>query len=78
VYEKAQTPYQRLLQSGVLSEKQKTELAATYSGINPLHLLGKINGNLEQLWRLADRPDRKRMNFGNRNSEAITQPSVTV
>ena len=78
VYEKAQTPYQRLLQSSVLSEKQRTELAATYSGLNPVQLLRKINGNLEQLWRLADRSDRKKVNFGNRNSEAITKPSVTV
>ena len=55
VYETAQTPYQRLLQSAVLSEGKRAELAATYRGLNPVLLLKQINGNLEQLWRLADR-----------------------
>ena len=56
VYETAQTPYQRLLKLGVLSEAKRAELAATYHGLNPVLLLKQINGNLEQLWRLADRP----------------------
>jgi hypothetical protein len=55
VYETAQTPYQRLLQSAVLSEGKRAELAATYRVLNPVLLLKQINGNLEQLWRLADR-----------------------
>ncbi len=55
VYETAQTPYQRLLQSAVLSEGKRAELAATYRGLNPVLLLKQVNGNLEQLWRLADR-----------------------
>ncbi len=56
VYETAQTPYQRLLKLGVLSEANRAELAATYHGLNPVLLLKQINANLEQLWRLADRP----------------------
>ena len=56
VYDKAQTPYQRLLKSGVLSESKRAELAAIYSGLNPVILLKQINDNLEQLWHLADRP----------------------
>ena len=56
VYETAQTPYQRLPKLGVLSEAKRAELAATYHGLNPVLLLKQINGNLEQLWRLADRP----------------------
>ena len=56
VYQKAQTPYQRLLQPGILSEAKKGEMASTYSGLNPVSLLKQINGNLEQLWQLADRP----------------------
>ncbi len=54
VYETAQTPYQRLLKLGVLSEAKRVELAAVYHGLNPVLLLKQINGNLEQLWRLAD------------------------
>jgi hypothetical protein len=56
VYDTAQTPYQRLVQSGVLTEAKKTELAVTYHGLNPVNLLKQINDNLEQLWRMAKRP----------------------
>lgn len=44
VYDTAQTPYQRLLQSGVLTEAKRAELAATYQGLNPVKLLRQING----------------------------------
>jgi hypothetical protein len=74
VYEKAQTPYQRLLQSGILSSEKKTEMAAIYNRLNPVSLLKQINANLEQLWRLVDRQG----SFGNRNYEAIRRSSVTV
>jgi hypothetical protein len=58
VYDTAQTPYQRLINSGVLSEAKKAEMAATYNGLNPIQLLKQINSNLEQLWRLAEHPGR--------------------
>ena len=58
VYDTAQTPYQRLLQGAVLTEAKKTELAATYHGLNPVKLLEQINDNLEQLWRLPKCPAR--------------------
>lgn len=56
VYEKAQTPYQRLLQAGSLSKEKQAELAATYRGLNPVALLKQINGTLDQLWKHAIRP----------------------
>jgi len=74
VYETAQTPYQRLLQLGVLNEAKLAEMPATYRGLNPVLLLKQINGNLEQLWRLAD----LQTNSGNRNYEATRRASVTV
>lgn len=58
VYDRAQTPYQRLLQSGALTEAKKAELAAFYRGLNPVLLLEQINGNLEKLWKLAEHPRR--------------------
>ena len=54
VYDMARTPYQRLLQSGVLTEAKKQELAATYRGLNPIQLLEQINESLECMWKLAD------------------------
>ena len=74
VYETAQTPYQRLLKLGVLSEAERAKLAAIYHGLNPVVLLRQINDNLEQLWGLADRPQH----LGNRNYEATRRSSVTV
>ena len=56
VYDRAQTPYQRLLEAGVLMEAKRQQLAAMYHGLNPVSLLKQINENLEQLWRLADHP----------------------
>jgi hypothetical protein len=74
VYDTAQTPYQRLLKTGILTEAKQGELAATYQGLNPVLLLKQINSNLEQLWRLADRP----ASLGNYNYEATRRASVTV
>jgi len=74
VYDTARTPYQRLLEAGVLTEAKQQELAATYHGLNPVLLLKQINSNLEQLWRLAVLP----ASLGNRNYDAIRRSSVTV
>ncbi|MFC1894078.1 transposase family protein [Chloroflexota bacterium] len=74
VYDRAKTPYQRLREAGVLLEAKQHELAATYHGLNPVLLLKQINGNLEQLWRLADR----QAGSGNRNYDASRRASVTV
>ena len=72
VYDKAQTPYQRLLQANILTDAKKVELATTYASLNPKLLLQQINDNLEKLWKLAARP------LGNRNYDAIRRVSVTV
>jgi len=74
VYETAQTPYQRLLKSSVLSEAKQAEMAAIYHGLNPVTLLRQINANQEQLWRLA----QHLASFGNRNYESTRRASVTV
>ncbi len=73
-YDTARTPYQRLLEAGILTEAKQQELSATYHGLNPVLLLKQINSNLEQLWRLAVRP----ASLGNRNYEATRRASVTV
>jgi hypothetical protein len=61
VYDAAQTPYQRLLRSGVLTEAKRQELATTYYGLNPVLLLNQINENLEKLWATAHYPARQAM-----------------
>jgi len=55
VYDIAKTPYQRLQESGVLTPAKQSELATIYQGLNPVQLLRQLNGNLERLWKLAER-----------------------
>jgi hypothetical protein len=56
VYDTARTPYQRLLEAGILTEAKRKELAATYYGLDPALLLRQVNGDLEHLWKLAEHP----------------------
>jgi len=56
VYDVARTPYQRLLEAGVLTEAKRQELAVIYHGLNPVTLLKQINQNLERLWTTAEYP----------------------
>jgi len=54
VYDTAQTPYQRLLSYGVISEVKRKELKAIYLSLNPETLLQEINGSLDKLWELEE------------------------
>ena len=74
IYDSAKTPYQRLLDSGILSESKQQELVSIYNYLNPLHLLKDIHDNQEALCKLAD-PNQR---FGNRNYDSIRRSSVTV
>jgi hypothetical protein len=55
LYDTAQTPYQRLLRSGVLTEDKKRELGDTYGALNPVTLLKEIRRSVEHLCTLAER-----------------------
>ena len=55
VYDTAQTPYQRLLRTGVLTEDKKRELTDMYDAINPVTLLEQIKQSVERLCTLAER-----------------------
>ena len=52
-WDTAQTPYQRLLASGVLAEDQQARLAALYTATNPRQLRGAIYQAIERLWQRA-------------------------
>ena len=54
-YDRAQTPFQRLLAAGTLSQFHQRELAALYETLNPLRLRREIDAALTALWRLAAR-----------------------
>lgn len=55
VYDTARTPYQRLANSGVLTEEKKRQLASVYSALNPIKLLAQVRQETENLWTLAEK-----------------------
>ena len=55
-WDAAQTPYQRLLASGVLDAEQATALAQRYRETNPRALRRQIYRQLDQLWRTVSAP----------------------
>jgi hypothetical protein len=54
VYDQAQTPYRRLLASGVVTDDMCHRLAAIHAGLNPMLLKQQLEDNLKRLWDLAD------------------------
>lgn len=55
-WDRAQTPYQRLLASGILTPEQQARLAALYRATNPRQLREEIYRAVERLWQ-QPRPD---------------------
>jgi hypothetical protein len=55
-YDRAQTPYQRLLASGVLPAAQREALAREFQALNPLTLAREIDQTLDTLWKLREAP----------------------
>jgi len=60
IYDRAQTPYQRVLSWGQLDEGGKRELEGFYEGLNLVEIRRRLEDNLRQLWG----------SMGNPNSEA--------
>ena len=59
VFDRAQTPYQRLCASGVLPPATRAELERLYQRLNPLQLRRELEAALDRLWTLAA-PDPRR------------------
>lgn len=49
-WDEARTPYQRVLEAGVLSEEQRAVLSALYAGTNPRQLRREIHQTIQSLW----------------------------
>jgi hypothetical protein len=58
VYDRAQTPYQRLCAAGVLAPEKRVELETLSQQLNPLQLRRELDAALERLWTLAVRDPR--------------------
>ncbi|MCR4394625.1 MAG: hypothetical protein NUV31_09680 [Dehalococcoidales bacterium] len=50
-YDLPRTPYQRLLESGQITEEERLKLEAIYHSLNPAELKRRIEAKLEKLWR---------------------------
>ncbi len=78
-YDAAQTPYQRLLASGVLSAAQRHALQHQFLAINPVALATHITETLNTLWRSATpTEEQSRLKLGNPYFEAPPSSTVTV
>jgi hypothetical protein len=53
VYDRAHTPYQRLVASGVLTPAGHRQLAAEYAALHPLRLRRDLDAALTTLWHLT-------------------------
>jgi hypothetical protein len=53
LYDRAQTPYQRLGAAGVLPAEKRDDLERLYQGLNPLQLRRALDAALDRLWALA-------------------------
>jgi hypothetical protein len=53
VYDRAQTPYQRLCATGVLKPEGREALQQFYLTLNPLHLRRQLDAALERLWAVT-------------------------
>lgn len=52
IYDRATTPYRRLMASPHLSLEQKAPLSAVYAHLNPRQLLGFVHDHQERVWKL--------------------------
>jgi len=55
-YDAAQTPYQRLLASGILSDAHRQALERQFLTLNPVALAQQITQTLDTLWSLGESP----------------------
>lgn len=53
IYDKPETPYSRLIRSGLLDEKMRARLEATHDKLNPAKITRRINQIQRQLIELA-------------------------
>ena len=53
-YDVPKTPYERLMESGQISEETKRELRAVYQSLNPAELKRKIDKKLKKLYEVYE------------------------
>ncbi|HUZ76065.1 MAG TPA: transposase family protein [Chloroflexota bacterium] len=74
-YDRAQTPFQRVLTTHVLSPIKRQELTALYASLNPLQLQRQLQVELERLWDLVSPPGSPRVPVARTRSVTRTSDS---
>ncbi|MBI4333265.1 MAG: transposase [Chloroflexi bacterium] len=60
-YDQPKTPYQRLIESGQLSDEEKEQLRQLHDRLNPVQLKRSIDAKLEQLYQAYQKKTRNQM-----------------
>ncbi|HYM92044.1 MAG TPA: transposase family protein, partial [bacterium] len=76
-YDRAQTPYQRLLATAVLTPDQRHALDTLYRTLIPVALRTQIHDALRQVWQLADRPREAATPWEAHHANEAVKPSPT-
>ncbi len=58
-YDKPRTPYQRLLDAGILEEPAQAAMEQQFLAISPAQAKGRIDQLLRELWQAAERPNAR-------------------
>jgi hypothetical protein len=75
-YDIPKTPYRRLMESSVLTKKQKEELHATYERLNPAELKRKIDAKLTKLYNVYKKKNGLPLVEGSRITSKKIVPSI--
>ncbi|MDP3042797.1 MAG: transposase [bacterium] len=66
-YDRAKTPYRRLMESDQISEKEKEALTTIYQSLNPAELKRKIDKRLDNLYKIyQQKKGRENINLTNK------------
>jgi len=61
LYDAPRTPYQRLLESGILNDESRERMDKELRAINPAHLQRRIESALRRLWDCTERKEHRKV-----------------
>ena len=77
-YDTPKTPYQRLMESGQISDQSKKHLEAIYLSLNPAQLKRNIDTQLEKLYRTYEAKGKSQSNDPTKKVAPRTVTSLMI
>ena len=85
-YDVPKTPYERLMESGQISEETKKELLSVYQSLNPAELKRKIDKKLKKLYEVYEEkngrgeisPSKKQVPHVDKESDIFNDSTTTI